>query len=139
MTIRNDLIQEKNYYFERYDRQPDLLFLNLKTFEDVLHDPDTDQIKDFHIFYGCEVVLVNTLNNNSIFFERSHIESALEKYKLQRSSLVEILRKLPAHRKTPLNPNMRAVINDYSLEKVYIEEKIIIAYKQHEERKNLKF
>lgn len=139
MTIRNELIQEKNYYFERYDRQPDLLFLNLKTFEDVLHDPDTDQIKDFQTFYGCEVILVNTLNNNSIFLERTDIEAALEKYKLQRSPLVEILRKLPAHRKTPQNPNMRAVIDDYSLEKVYIEEKIIIAYKHYEESKNLKF
>ncbi|MNZ08297.1 hypothetical protein Q4S33_14040 [Acinetobacter calcoaceticus] len=140
MTIRIDLVQGRTSYHDRYDRNPDLLFISLQTYEDILHDPNTDLSKDFNNFYGCEVITVNSLNIDYIFFEKTDLDVALEKYISQRTQLITIPKHLPSHSTSaPTNSKLRSIEDDFTLENLQIEEKIIVAYRQSQESKKLDF
>lgn len=132
MSIRKELRNAKSDYLKIYDREAELLFINLQTYEDLLNDPNTNLSSDNPYFEGCLQIPANTLNEPYLFLEKRDLEKAIEAYDREPDyfKAIQKFRKVESREAT----YARRVTPDFKLETIHISKVVIEAYKRYLEK-----
>lgn len=138
MTITNKIHEARVNFEKKFDNQPELLFVNLQTYEELLKAPQSVLgVPD--VIAGAELIPANTMQSEFLFFTHEDLGKAIN---LQQSSSrhdVSITKWCTTERKEAANPNARRIAPDRSLIHIWVPYQAIEAYKQHLANKDLKF
>ncbi|MGA4854164.1 hypothetical protein ACPC5U_12930 [Acinetobacter haemolyticus] len=137
MTITNKIHEARIAYEKKFEKQPELLFVNLQTYEELLKAPQSvlgvpDKIA------GAELIPANTMHSEFELFTHEDLGKAIDLQKDSSRHDVSITKWCTTDRKEAANPNARRIAPDRSLIHIWVPYQAIEAYKRHLANKDLK-
>lgn len=135
MNISSKIYQLREEYLNKYEKDPDLVFVNFHTWEELLNSPQSINGVPNEIA-GCEMIPANDMQEEVLYCDHDDMAKALRDY--DGSNYPVIIKKLTVVNR-PEAQNARRIINDRSFQNFQIPSEAIKAYKRHEEHKKLKF
>lgn len=135
MTILSKINKLREQYERKHNTAPELVFLNFKTWEEVLKDPQSVNGVP-NIIAGCEMIPANEMLEDILYCDNADLEKALRYF--DGSNCQVIIKKLTVVDR-PEAQNARRVIADRSFQNFQIPPEAIKAYQRHQQNKNLNF
>ncbi len=135
MSILSKIYKLREEYVVRHDAEPEILFLNFSTWEEVLRDPQSVNGVPEEIA-GCEMYPANNMQEYFLFCDHSDMAKALEKYDGTDSPV--IIKKLTVVDR-PEAQGGRRVVKDRSLLNFKIPSEAINSYQRYQKSKNVRF
>ncbi|HCA5286185.1 hypothetical protein [Acinetobacter nosocomialis] len=135
MTISTKIHQLREEYLKKHEKEPELLFVNFHTWEEMLKAPQSINGVPNEIA-GCEVIPANEMDLEILYCDHDDLSKALTEF--DGSNHPVFIKKLTATNR-PEAPNARRLIADLSFQNFEIPFEAIKAYQRHEEHKKLKF
>ncbi|EMK0759290.1 hypothetical protein ACT43R_04630 [Acinetobacter baumannii] len=140
MTIINKLHESLVTYEKLYDELPQLLFVNLQTYEEMLKSANT-AIQATHenplTFNGCEVIPVERMQAEFKYLSHKDMVDAVNQFNTMPNDLIVIRKAENTNR--PEAANAERLGSEMMYKHFYIESSIVKAYKRNYENKDLKF
>lgn len=135
MSIQSKIYDSRQEYENKHDSEPEVLFINFSTWEELLKHPHSvngvpDKIA------GCEVYPANNMQEDIFFCDHSDMAKALKEYD-GTENLVTIKKLTVVNR--PEAQGARRIANDRSFLNFRIPSEAIKAYQRSQQNKNLKF
>lgn len=135
MSIQSKIYELRQEYENKYDSEPEVLFLNLSAWEEVLKHPQSINGVPKKIA-RCEVYPANNMQEDIFFCDHSDIAKGLREY--DGTDYPVIIKKLTVVNR-PEAQGARRITNDRSFLNFQIPSEVIKAYQRSQLNKNLKF
>lgn len=135
MSIQSKIYSLREEYERKHDSEPELVFLNFKTWEELLKDPhSTNGVPD--IIAGCVMIPANDMQDDVLYCDHSDMAKALRDY--DGTNYPVFIKKLTVVER-PEAQGARRIAADRSLLNFQIPSEAIKAYQTYEQSKKLKF
>lgn len=135
MSIQSRIYDLRQEYENKHDSEPDVLFINFITWEEVLRHPNSVNGVPEKIA-GCEVYPANNMQEDILFCDHYDMAKALEKYDGTDSPV--IIKKLTVVDR-PEAQGGRRVVKDRSFLNFKIPSEAIKSYQRYQQSKNIRF
>ncbi|WP_288384113.1 hypothetical protein [uncultured Acinetobacter sp.] len=135
MSILSRIYDLRQEYENKHDSEPDVLFINFSTWEEVLRHPNSVNGVPEKIA-GCEVYPANNMQEDILFCDHHDMAKALNEY--DGTDYPVIIKKLTVVNR-PEAQGARRITNDRSFLNFQIPSEAIKVYQRSQLNKNLKF
>lgn len=141
MTITEKIHEALLAYKNLYDEEPELLFVNLQVYEEILKEPqlqaESQPVKnDFNIF-GCKLIPVERMQNDFKYLSQADVAKAIKQFSISPTDLILIRKLEKTNRKEAANA--RRLGDEKMYKHFYIPYELIQAYQRYYENKDLQF
>lgn len=79
MDIQSRIYKQKEEYERKHESEPELLFINLKTWEEIAHHPSSIHGVP-QVIAGCEVIPANEMHEDILYCNHDDLSKALENF-----------------------------------------------------------
>lgn len=121
MSIAQKLSIEHQKYIKEFGLEPDLVFVNFKTYEAMLTEMENFACGDRKVIYGCIWIPSNDMKEDIFFTRTEHMEKASEEYRKKENEYILV----NVHK---LLSDTRA---DWDIAHTLISKSAILAYQNH--------
>lgn len=137
MSIFQRINENKIEYVDNYEHDPEFIFVNLQTYEEILLAPQS-VLGIPATISGAILIPANEMQRPFIFLSEDDLQIGLVNYKVAREDV--IFRKYMNTQRKPIdNPNIRRIGNERMQTNFIIPYQAIESYKQYLSNKNLQF
>ncbi|WIH75507.1 hypothetical protein [Acinetobacter baumannii] len=141
MTITDKIYEALQAYKNLYDEEPELLFVNLQIYEEILKEPQLNAElqpvkKDFTIF-GCKLIPVERMQSDFKYLSQADVAKAIKEFSISPTDLILIRKLEKTNRKEAANA--RRLGDEMMYKHFYIPYELIQAYQRYYENKDLEF
>ncbi|EXA60605.1 hypothetical protein ABTF44_08050 [Acinetobacter baumannii] len=142
MTIINKLNESLFEYEKLYDETPELLFVDLQVYEEILKSSHMVKLsqptnENPLTFNGCELIPVERMQSEFKYLSHKDLASAIKQFNIMPTDLIVIRKAENTNRKEAANA--RRLGNEMMYKHFYIDSSIVKAYQRHYENKDLEF
>ena len=135
MSIQSKIYDLREQYERKHDADPEIIFLNFQTWEEILRDPNSiNGVPNF--IAGCLMIPANNMQEDVFYCDHSDMAKALREY--DGTNYPVIIKKLTVVER-PEAQGARRITLDRSFLNFQIPSEAIKAYQRYEENKDLKF
>ena len=135
MSIQSKIYNLREEYEKKYDAEPEIIFLNFQTWEEILKDPNsTNGVPS--IIAGCVMIPANNMQEDVLYCDHSDMKKALKEY--DGTSYPVIIKKLAVVDR-PEAQGARRIAPDRSFLNFQIPSEAIKSYQRYQQSKDLKF
>ena len=135
MSIFQRINENKIEYVDKYEYDPEFIFINLQTYEEILLASES-VLSIPETISGSILIPANEMQRPFIFLSEDDLQIGLNNYKVPREDV--IFRKYMNTQRKPIdNPNIRRIGNERMQTNFIIPYQAIESYKQYLSNKNL--